>query len=129
MSRFDDMVAADLGHLIEDGSDLGVDGQFLAAEAPGTAVEIRLVFGDPSDGLQTMPEGVADNTTAPATTRTSVIVDAIGRPPQAGDTVRVTSGAMAGEWAVVAVALDQGDGANLSLRRESTFAAGRVGSR
>lgn len=129
MSRFDDMVADDLGHLIEDGSDLGVYGQFLAAENPATAVEIRLVFGDPSDGLQTMPEGVADNTAAPATTRASVIVDAIGRPPQAGDTVRVTSGAMAGEWAVVAVSLDQGDGANLSLRQERSFAAGRVGGK
>lgn len=129
MSRFDDMVAADLGRLIEDGSDLGVDGLFLAAEATGTGFDIRLVFGDPTDGLQTMPEGVAVNTIAPATTRTSVIVEAIGRPPQDGDTVRIAAGAMAGEWAVVAVALDQGDGANLSLRYERMFAAGRVGSR
>ncbi len=129
MSRFDDMVAADLGLLIEDGSDLGVDGQFLAAETPGTTVDIRLVFGDPSDGLQAMPEGVADNTAAPATTRASVIVEAIGRPPQAGDTVRITTGAMAGDWSVVAVALDQGDGANMSLRQDRSFASGRVGGR
>jgi hypothetical protein len=127
--NFDDMVAADLERLTDEGSDLGLAASFLAAEAPATEVPIRLVFGDPTDGLQAMPDGVSDNIIAPATTRTSAIVDAIGRPPQAGDSVRIATGAMAGEWSVVAVALDQGDGSNLSLRREGMFAAGRVGGR
>jgi len=125
MSRFNDMVAGDLGRLIEDGSDLGADATFVAAES-STELAIRLVFGDPGDGLQAISEGTTDNRTAPATTRASVIQDAIGRPPQPGDLVRISSGAMAGEWAVSAVQLDQGDGANLSLRCDRMFSAGRV---
>lgn len=126
MSRFDDMLASDLGHLIEDSSDLGVDALFIAAESPATGLAIRLVFGDPTDGLQAIPEGTADNRSAPATTRISAIEEAFGRPPQPGDLVRIDSGAMAGEWVVSAVQLDQGDGANLSLRFDRPFSAARV---
>lgn len=123
MSRFDDMVARDLETLLEDGSDLGTDAKLIPPE--GGTVAIRLVWGDSADGLQAVPEGVTDNQTSPATTRTSVIADAIGRPPQHGDKILVEAGAMQGEWAIVGVQLDQGDGANLALRYERQIVASR----
>jgi len=125
VSRFDTMAARDLGLLIEDGSDLGVDATFQAAES-SSVLTIRLVFGDPIDGISTIPEGSSDGQTMPATTRLSVIRDAIGRLPQIGDTVRIETGAMAGEWAVAGVLADQGDGCNLALRWDRPFAASRT---
>jgi hypothetical protein len=118
------MAAADLRRLVEDGSDLGVDATFRAGE--GKTFAVRLVFGDPTDGLQLTPEGASDNQAAVATTRLSVIQDALGRPPQNGDGVVIDAGAMAGEWIVSGVQLDQGDGAVLGLRYDRPFSAGRV---
>lgn len=125
MSRLDDMAALDLGRLLEDGSDLGSDAEYRAAES-GAWMPFRIVFGDPTDGLQSVAEGMANNRTATGTARLSFLVDAIGRLPQSGDTVRVKEGAMAGEWSVTGVQLDQFDGANLALRCETMFTAGRA---
>jgi hypothetical protein len=125
VSRLDALAARDLGHLVEDGSDLGTDATFQAAESTDV-LAIRLVFGDPIDGISTIPEGSVDGQTMPATTRLSVIKDAIKRAPQIGDTVRIESGAMAGEWAVAGVLADQGDGCNLALRWDRPYSVGRT---
>lgn len=125
MNRFERMVQRDLGRLLEDGSDLGADAEYRAAESSAW-MPVRLVFGDPTDGLQILADGASDNRTATATCRLSAVQEAIDRPPQAGDTVRVRDGAMAGEWAVTGVAFDQFDGANLALRCERMFSAGKA---
>ena len=125
MTAFDDMVSADLGCLIDDGSELGADAVCVAAEG-GKQVSIRLAWGDDANGLQSVSEGTTTNLTAPAMTRRSIIATAFGREVQVGDLIQIATGAKAGEWVIAAPPqLDDGDGANLSLRRERMLSAGR----
>lgn len=125
MSAFTDMVAADLGRLIEDGSDLGVDAVCQPAEG-GTSPAIRIVFGDMNDGFQPIAEGISNNRTAPATTRRSTLMAAIGRELQVGDSIVVATGSEIGTWVVTQAVPDNGDGYNMMLRYDRAFTASKV---
>lgn len=127
--KLDDVMASDLASIAGATSDLGEEALFLPAENRANQIEIRIVFGDTTDGLMAMPEGTSDNRVAPACIQTGPIVLVLNRDPLPGDRIVMVDGPNAGEWSISQAVSDQGGACNVSLRLERMFAAGRVGAR